>query len=433
MRRLTGAAAAAVWAGTAGLAAPALRLWLRRRLARGKERPGRLAERRGIDPTPRPPGRLVWLHAASVGETASALPLLAALGRQDPALNLLVTTGTVTSAALFQERLPGLALGLRARHRFAPLDVPSWGRRFLEHWRPDAAVFVESELWPNLIGAATARRVPLALLNARLSERSFRRWRHLPGLACRLMGAFSLITARSKEDARRLAALGATRVETPGDLKLAAPLLPVDDAEYQRLTGLIGERPRWCAASTHPGEEALAAEVHRRLAPNHPGLLTIIAPRHPERGADIARALKDLSPLRRGLGEAPPAGGVWIADTLGELGLLYRLAPLVFIGKSMTGRGGQNPIEPARLGCAIAIGPHTENFSDAVRCLEQAGGLVRIADAQALAAWVDAMLRDPARARAAGGAARSAISRAAELPERLAGQVLALLERPERP
>ncbi len=422
---------ASLWAGGARLAAPALRLWLRRRLARGKERPGRLAERRGLDPTPRPSGRLLWLHAASVGETVSLLPLIRALGRQDPRLNLLVTTGTVTSAALLLERLPGLGLGERARHRFVPLDVPAWAARFLDHWRPDAAAFVESELWPNLIAAAAARRIPLALVNARLSERSFSRWRLAPGFARRLLGAFSLVAARSGEDALRLARLGAATATAAGDLKLAAEPLPVDEAERARLAALLGTRPRWLAASTHPGEEVIAADVHRRLRGDFPGLVTIIAPRHPERGPEIFSALSDLAPeidhRRRSAGADPPQGGLYIADTLGELGLFYRLAPIVFVGRSLAGRGGQNPLEPARLGCAIAVGPHTENFSAAVARLARAGNLFRVADGPALATWVGAMLRDPEQARRVGDAGFAACETDAGLPDRLAAALLALL------
>ncbi|HWA81525.1 MAG TPA: glycosyltransferase N-terminal domain-containing protein [Acetobacteraceae bacterium] len=426
---MSGALPAALWAGSARLAAPALRLWLRRRLAAGKERPGRLAERSGRDPTPRPGGKLLWLHAASVGEIVSVLPLIKALGRQDKALNLLVTTGTVTSASLLLERLPALGLGERARHRFVPLDVPGWVGRFLDHWRPDAAAFVESELWPNLIAAAAARRIPLALLNARLSERSFARWRLAPGFARRILGAFSLVAARSEEDAARLSRLGASDVSAPGDLKLAAEPLPVDEGERGRLANLLGTRPRWLAASTHPGEEAVAAEIHRRLRGEFPGLVTIIAPRHPERGMAIAAALADLAPIRRAAGGDPPQGGIFLADTLGELGLLYRLAPIVFVGRSLAGRGGQNPLEPARLGCAIAVGPHTENFSAAVTRLEAVGGIARISDAAALASWVAAMLHAPERVRQMGEAARAAAEADAMLPDRLAASLLSLLDR----
>ncbi|MGH7117517.1 MAG: 3-deoxy-D-manno-octulosonic acid transferase [Acetobacteraceae bacterium] len=426
--------AAALWATGASVAAPALRLWLHRRLTHGKERRGRLDERRGIDPTPRPPGRLLWLHAASVGETVAVLPLLTALGRKDAALHFLVTTGTVTSAALLQERLSGLDLGFRARHRFVPLDVPRWVGRFLEHWQPDCGVLVESELWPNLIAAAQARKIPLALVNGRLSAKSCARWRWLaPGLARRMLGSFSMIAARSEPDAKRFAALGARRVETPGDLKLAALPLPANDAELDRLSAIIGDRPRWLAASTHPGEEAISAAVHRRLAPEFTGLVTIIAPRHPQRGREVAAAIRDSRPKRRALGEDPPPGGIWIADTLGELGLLYRLAPVTFIGKSLTRHGGQNPLEAARLGAAIACGPHTENFATIAVLLEKAGGLVRVSDEDGLVRWVRGMLRDPPAAHAMGATALAATAANDALPEQLAASLLALMGRPGNP
>ncbi len=203
----------------------------------------------------------------------------------------------------------------------------------------------------------------------------------------------------------------------------------MNERERERLAALLGGRPRWLAASTHPGEEAIAAEAHRGLSGDFPGLTTIVAPRHPERGPEIAAALSGLAPARRAAGADPPAGGVYIADTLGELGLLYRLAPIVFVGRSLAGKGGQNPLEPARLGCAIAVGPHTKNFSAAVTRLERAGGLARVADGRALAGWIRAMLADPERARRMGEAARAATETDSGLPDRLAARLLALLRR----
>jgi 3-deoxy-D-manno-octulosonic-acid transferase len=414
---------AGLWHGGATLAAPGLRAMLRRRVARGKELAVRLPEREGIDPTPRPPGRLVWLHAASVGESQSILPLLSALRAEAPDLSILLTTGTVTSAALLAARLP--ELGLEAvLHRFVPLDVPAWVARFLDHWRPDAAGFIESELWPNLIDGCRVRGIPMMLVNARMSARSLRGWQRVPGFARQMLGAFDRVQAQSEADAARLRLLGARQVDAPGNLKLAAAPLPADAAELARLRALIGERPVWLAASTHPGEEDVAGQVHRCLAAAHPGLLTIVAPRHPERGAAVAAAL--VAP-RRAVGQDPGTTGIWIADTLGELGLLYRLSPLVFVGRSLVGQGGQNPLEPARLGCAIAVGPHTANFAEAVQALEAAGALTRVADAAGLAGWVDGMLRDPARRRAAGTAACAAAQGASGLPERTAAALLSLM------
>ncbi len=397
--------ALSLYAGAMTLAAPALRLLLARRLQHGKEIAARLPERRGIDATPRPDGRLLWLHAASVGETVSILPLLAALDGE-----VLLTTGTVTSATV--------------RHRFVPLDVPGWAGRFLDHWRPDAAAFVESEIWPNLLRAAAARAIPLALVNARLSARSHAKWCRVPAIARPLFGGFARIHAQSPADAARLAGLGAPPAALIGNLKYAAPPLAAPDEELARLRGLLGWRPAWLAASTHPGEDDVVREVHRRLAPDFPGLLTILVPRHPERGPAIAAA-SDMPTTRRSLGEDPPAGsGIWIGDTLGELGLYYRLAGLAFMGKTLGGeQGGQNPLEPARLGCAVAAGPAMQNFADIAAELRAAGALAVVADAPALAAWLAAMLRDPAARSAMGEAGLRAASGAAELPAQVAAML----------
>ncbi len=413
--------AARLWHGGATLAAPGLRAMLQRRVSRGKEVAARLPEREGIDPTPRPAGRLIWLHAASVGESQSILPVLSALQSQAPDASVLLTTGTVTSAALLADQLPRLGLG-RVLHRFVPLDVPAWVARFLDHWRPDAAGFVESELWPNLLAGCQSRGIPTMLVNARMSARSLRGWQRAPGFARQVVGSFDRVQAQSETDAAHLRLLGARHVDAPGNLKLAAPPLRADPAELARLRALIGGRPVWLAASTHPGEEDVAGRVHRALAAAHPGLLTVVAPRHPERGAAVAAA---LNAPRRAAGQDPGAD-IWVADTLGELGLLYRLAPLAFVGRSLMGQGGQNPLEPARLGCAVAVGPHTANFAEAVQMLETAGALTRVADAGELARWVDAMLRDPNRMRAAGAAACAAARGAAGLPERTAAALLSL-------
>jgi 3-deoxy-D-manno-octulosonic-acid transferase len=409
---------AGLWWVAATAAAPAVRVLLQVRLARGKELAGRLAERRGIDPTPRPAGTLVWLHAASVGETVSILPLLSALAGRG---TVLLTTGTVTSARLLAQRLEP-ALAGRVMHRFAPLDVPGWVARFLDHWRPDAAGFVESELWPNLLAACRARAIPTMLINGRLSDRSWSHWRRAPGLARQMLSSFTSVQPRSETDAARLRTLGCCRMSEPGDLKLAAPPLPVDEAELGRLRTLVAGRPVWLAASTHPGEEDLILEAHRILAPDHRGLLTIVAPRHPERGPSIPAT------ARRSRGDAPPREGVWVADTLGELGLLYRLAGITFVGRSLLPPGGgQNPLEPARLGCAIAVGPHTGNFVDHVAMLRAAGGLAVVRSPSELAGWVGGLLRDPARRQAMGDAAAAALQRHEELPRRTADALLELV------
>ncbi|MBP0464156.1 3-deoxy-D-manno-octulosonic acid transferase [Roseomonas sp. PWR1] len=421
---------ALAWRLAATALAPLMPLHLRRRAARGKEIADRIPERYGQGAA-RPQGPLLWLHAASVGETVSILPLIDALAQAAPRLNLLVTTGTVTSATLFARRLPA-PLAPRVTHRFVPLDVPAWAVRFLDGWRPDAAVFVESELWPNLLAETGRRGIPLALVNARMSARSARWWGRAPGFARQVLSRFAVILAQGAEDAARLGALGARDVRVPGNLKYAAPPLPVEAAELERLRALVAGRSVWLAASTHPGEEALVLAAHGRLAPRHPGLLTIIVPRHPERGAEVAALAGDLPAARRSLGEDPgPGTAVLVADTLGELGLFYRLAALAFIGGSLVPHGGQNPLEPARLGCPVLLGPHTWNFAEILARMEAAGGLTRIDPgtdpAGALAEAVSAMLTNEARRRTQAGAALSIAAEEAGLPGRIAAALLPLL------
>lgn len=404
---------AVAWHAGASVLAPGAAGLLRRRAARGKEIAGRLPERRGIDPARRPPGPLVWIHAASVGEAISVLPVLEHLA----GATVLMTTGTVTSAQLVAQRAPGVI------HRFAPWDVPRWVNRFLDHWRPDAAAFVESELWPNTLAACARRGVRLMLLNARLSARSARGWAWAPGLAARMLGAFDRIHAQSPDDAERLTALGARGVLADGDLKFAAAPLPAAPGEVETLQLLLGGRPAWLAASTHAGEEAVIREAAEQLASAHPGLVTAVAPRHPARGEQAAAALGGAP--RRSRREQP--GQFYVADTMGELGAFYRAVPIVLMGKTLLPPGGgQNPLEPARLGCALAAGPLTGNFAAATAALAGAGALTTVPDAPALAAWVHRMLSD-APARDMAGRAALGVARADEdLPRRLAAELLDL-------
>lgn len=383
-----------LYRGLTSLAGPLIRLYLARRLARGKEDPARFGERMGLPGLPRPEGALVWLHAASVGEAVSVLPIVEALQAR-PGIHVLVTTGTVTSAALMAERLPRGAI-----HQFVPVDRLTWVRRFLDHWRPDLALWTESEFWPNLLTETAARRIPQVLLNGRISERSFKRWRSMPGLIGKLLSGFVLCLGQTEEDAARLAGLGAVRAACLGNLKFAAPPLPADEEALAALRAELAGRPRWLAASTHAGEEALAARIHRSLAV--PGLVTIIVPRHPNRGAEIAAELKamGLQPSRRSLGQ--PIRGLYIADTLGELGLFYRAAPIVLMGKSLVGQGGQNPLEPARLGASVLFGPHMGNFADIARRMVAAGAARQVAGEDALGTALAERLNDSRLVEAEG-------------------------------
>lgn len=385
-----------IYRGLTQAAAPLIDFYLRRRLARGREDAARFPERQGIAGLPRPAGPLVWVHAASVGEAASALPVIARILAERPAMRVLATTGTLTSAALLAQRLPAGAF-----HQYVPVDRLPWVRRFLDHWQPDLALWVESDLWPNLIAETQARGVPMVLLNARMSPRSFERWnRRLGGLAAELLGGFGLTLAQTPVNAAYFGQLGADPVRCHGNLKFAAPPLPADAAALDALTAAIGERPVWVAASTHEGEERIAADVHRRLAARHPALLTLIVPRHPPRGDGVALMLRglDLDVAQRSTGALPgPATEIYLADTLGELGLAYRAASIAFIGGSLVRHGGQNPLEAARLGCAILHGRHMGNFVEIADLLEQAGASRAVQDAATLADAVAALLADPAQ------------------------------------
>lgn len=394
--RLCGAVLAAGWGGIGCLLAPALRLNLSRRLKRGRETPASLPQRRGVASMGRPPGPLVWLHAASVGESIAVLPVIGQLLAISPSHHILVTTGTVTGASILHARLPGMDGHERVLHQFAPLDVPHWVARFVDFWRPDAAALVESELWPNLIATCRRRRIPLALLNGRLSDRSLARWGKARCLLGRMLSSFAWVMARSPEDGRRLRLGGAGRIDLVADLKDAAAPLPYDPAQLDLIRHHLAGRPVWVAASTHQGEEAeiIAASVIIRQA--MPDALTIIIPRHPERGAAIAALA--AHPPRRAAGQFPTTqDGIWICDTLGETGLFFALGAPVFMGNSLPGctGGGHNPIEPARAGCPIATGPKTGNFRQAYARLGDRVHNVRTA--RDIAPWVITQLRHPGR------------------------------------
>lgn len=423
MRRAVSARAAlgAYRLGTYALR-PLAPLILARRRARGKEDTGRLAERYGQASTPRPDGPLVWFHAASVGESLSVLNLIDRLIATRPGLHVLITTGTVTSAALMAKRLPDGAV-----HQYVPLDHPAYCTAFLAHWRPDLAIWVESEFWPNLMTETDRRQVPMLLLNARLSPGSFEGWQRAPRVFADLVGRFDLCLAQDGTTAARLGALGASRVDVPGNLKLDAPPLPVDEADLDVLKTQIGDRPTWLAASTHDGEEGAAGDAHKAMAAGIPGLLTLIAPRHPGRGPRIAEALRarGLTVAERSKGDRiDPGTDVYLADTMGELGCMFRLAPVAFVGGSLVPHGGHNPVEPARLGCAVLFGPHMFNFAEPAAALLAAGGAVEVATAEALAHEAARLLADPNAARAQGDRARHAAAREAGVTARVLEIVL---------
>jgi len=400
---------------------------LRERVEAGKEDPARLDERRGIAGRPRPDGPLLWFHAASVGESLALLELIRRLLDNREDLHVLITTGTVTSAALMADRLAD-----RAIHQFAPLDAKPFVAAFLDHWRPDVAIWTESELWPTLVVETDARGVPMLLLNARMSRASHDRWRFARGVIRNLLGRFRAALVQDNATMGYLRRLGmpADRMKVLGTLKEGAAALPCNEAERAAIAADLAGRPVWLAASTHPGEEKLVLQAHRLARRSSPRLLLVLVPRHPDRGDEIAAMLQadGWRFTRRAAGEEPDEeAAVYLADTMGELGLWYRLAPISFVGGSLASVGGHNPFEPAALGSAILHGPYVANFAEIYRRLAEAGAARLVSSPEKLAGEV-AQLLSPDQAATMASGAWQVISDGADVTDRALALVLDTLD-----
>ena len=389
------------------------------RAKQGKEDPARVDERLGRASVARPAGDLVWLHGVSVGETLSLLPVVERLRRQRPDLAVLVTSGTLTSAALLAQRLPAGVI-----HQFAPVDTPGAVTAFLDHWRPALAVFVESELWPNLILEARRRGVKLVLASARITGKTVDGWRRVPGAARTVLASFDRILPQDETSAARLGSLGA-RIDGHVNLKLSGEAPPHDPAAFTRLSAAIGDRPVVVAASTHDGEEIALVRALDKLADR---LCLILVPRHPARTPEIAAALTrdGYAFALRSQGREPDRDtDLYIADTLGEMGLFLRLADVVVMGGSFSAAlekppvGGHNPLEPARLGKPAVTGPDMTNWAAVTEALVEAGGLAMVEAPWDLPSVLAPLLADDAAARAMGERGRRAAADAGSGLDRL--------------
>ncbi len=393
-----------------------LLFWFRSRS--GKEISGRKGERFGMAMVPRPKGRLVWIHAASVGETVSVLPLIEDLSGKG--FTVLLTTVTVTAAELAGGRLPQGAL-----HQFVPFDAPGPLSRFLDHWSPDMAMVVESEVWPCLFDELRQRAVPFVLLNGRLSDKSHRNWSRIPRSAGYIFRCLDMVLAQSAADADRFRQLGCRRVETPGNLKFDASEPVADAATVAALLEQIGRRPVWLSALTHPGEDEIALDAFARLRRDFPDLLLVLVPRHPVRAKDILDLIeqKGLSAVSRSSGAAIDASTqVFLGDTLGEMGLFYKLAPVTFLGGSFNDAGGHNPVEAALSGSALVTGPNVANARAVYKEFWAKDAALKTAEPDKLAERVAGLLNNPqdadeqaARARALVEAGRGALHRTVQL------------------
>ena len=382
------------------MVAPFLPIHLRRRAKLGKEDASRRRERFGHASVPRPNGPLVWIHAASVGETHAVVSIAEHVAQKGVAV--LFTTGTRTAEAIVTERL-----GNDVIHQYAPFDLRRSIERFLEHWQPQLNIVAEAEIWPNTMAALAARKVPQLLVNARMSDRSFKRWSRSGALGRALFARYAHVSARTPEDAERFEMLGARTVTATGDLKAEAIPPRVSRALKSEFAKLTERRTVWVAASTHAGEEEIAGRIHVKLKAGRPDLLTVIVPRHPERGEMIAQALKNsgLTVARRSLGQPIlRETDIFLGDTIGEMGLYLRLSRTVFMGRSLAAgaTGGQNPIEPAMLERAVLHGPAIENFRDVYQALDAGGGARLVADEHELRHAVRDLLNDPELAIEAG-------------------------------
>jgi len=361
--------------------------YLSYRAMKGKEDRSRRLERLGYASLARPRGPLVWVHAASVGETIAILPMIRELRRRE--IHILLTTGTVTSAGLVQSRLADEVI-----HQYVPLDLKFPIKRFLSYWKPDACITAESEIWPTTVAELARRHIPQIRVNARISDRSFERWHNYSSVAETLFEKMSLVVAQSDMDAERFRDLGAWPVIVSGNLKSDTDPPPCDETVLGVYRKQIGNRPTWAAISTFEGEEKLAATVHRTLKPKN-SQLTILVPRHPDRADAIEEMLKGegLKVARRSRNDVISAEtDVFLGDSIGEMGLYLRLTEVAFVGKSLANEGGQNPLEPAMLGCAVLSGPHVQNFRDAYQHLVRKGGARIVKDVEMLAKAVHYLL-----------------------------------------
>jgi 3-deoxy-D-manno-octulosonic-acid transferase len=387
---------------------PAVPVLLNMREKQGKEDKARRGERLGFAGRRRPDGKLIWIHAASVGETNSVLPLIEEILSAETATHVLLTTGTTTSAGLAGQRLPD-----RAIHQYVPLDVPEYTARFLDHWRPNLSIFTESDIWPNLVLATAERTIPLALINARMSPRSMKRWRKNARVGRVLFSRFNVVLAQNDSVARTIKMLGAPNVIVAGNLKIDAPPPPVDHDVLEQLKAATAGRPLLLAASTHPGEESIVAAAHAIIAKDFPDLLTIIVPRHPDRGPGLVADMagRGLITERRSLSPVPSREAqVYIADTIGELGAFYALCPIALMGGALIEHGGQNPIEAIRHSAAVLTGPHHHNFREVYAELLRFGGAREIRSADELAGTVKTLMSNKADAAQMRQGAEAALS-----------------------
>ena len=370
-----------------------IRSYIQKRIEIGKEDVKRFNERIGRPQKERPEGKLIWFHGASVGESVSMLPLINRLLESSPDVHVMVTTGTTTSADLMAKRLPE-----RAFHQYIPIDNPSFTNRFVKYWQPDLVLWFESDFWPAMLSTIKKKNIPLILVNGRISNKSFKRWQQFDYISKELLSCFTFCLGQSEEDAYRLRVLGARDSTCLGNLKFAGLPIPVDEAKKHEIMLQIGDRRLFCISSTHDNEEYQLGRQLPKLFADFPDLLVIIAPRHPQRGADVQNQLQELglqTALRSAGQPITAQTQVYIADTIGELGIWYGICPIVFIGGSLIPHGGQNFMEPSRMKDAVIVGPYMHNFTEAMQRAQKANAIIQATDAAEVISNVHQLLESP--------------------------------------
>lgn len=368
-----------------------IRSYIQKRIEIGKEDAKRFNERKGRPTKERPEGKLIWFHGASVGESVSMLPLINRLLEISPDINVMVTTGTTTSADLMGKRLPE-----RAFHQYIPIDNPIFTKRFIKYWQPDMVLWFESDFWPAMLSTIKKKNIPLLLVNGRISNKSFKRWQQFDYISKELLACFTYCLGQSEEDAYRLRILGAKNAICLGNLKFAGLPIPVDENKKTAILNQIGNRPLFCISSTHNNEEEQLGKELTSLFSDNPDLLVIIAPRHPQRGIEVQQQLNNLglkTALRSTNEPIENTTQVYIADTIGELGIWYGISPIVFIGGSLIPHGGQNFMEPSRLRDAVIVGPHMHNFTDAMQRAHKANAIIQVNSAAEVINMVNQLLQ----------------------------------------
>ena len=416
-----------LYTGASALLAPFAWRKVAQRLGAYGVTPERQRERLGHATLPRPNGQLIWFHAASVGESLSILTLIARLGEMRPEAEFLITSGTPTSAELIEKRMPP-----RCRHQFPPLDSRAAVDKFLAHWQPDLGVFVESELWPQMVVRARATGCPLVLLNARMSDRTVNAWVKRPDTAGFILSQFNLFVTQNQKTANNLRRMGAApdRIRPGSNLKAVSAPLPVDQTTLQQMQTALGDRPLWVASSTHAGEEETVLAAHAQILKTLPDACLLLVPRHPDRGDTVETLIRDagLTLARRSRGEMPTAQThVYLADTLGEVGTWYALCPRVFMGGSLLEVGGHNPFEPAQLGATVLTGPGYFNFAESYAEMIAEGAAFEAATAEAIAARVTTWLGQSTELEVACAAATAYIARQSDHLDKTAAALIELL------